>query len=79
MITDEAGCNGQPCRRATITPDKGDGQIDWVLLPSHTYRTFDNASVVGFTGSNGLFAFPNFRGVDACNNQVCGGFLDVPC
>ena len=32
LIADVAGCGGQPCRRASVTPWRGDGQIDWPLV-----------------------------------------------
>ncbi|EPG83131.1 endostatin-like outer membrane lipoprotein, LenD-like [Leptospira santarosai] len=47
-------------RRASVTANQGDGQIDWVLKPNTEYRrilsTWD--SLVGVTNSTGLFTFP---------------------
>jgi len=73
MIVDSAGCGGgAPCRRATVTPYTGDGQIDWVLLPNRTYRTQDNSSIVGFTDARALFAWPLFKGAGSCANPAMG-------
>jgi len=63
MIVDNSGCGGAPCRRASVSPYAGDGQIDWVLAPARTYYTRDNSSAVGFTDAGGLFAWPLFKGV----------------
>jgi hypothetical protein len=73
LMVDEHGCNGQPCRRASLTSQcsrgtsgagcpkvgVGDGQIDWPLKPGHMYTRSDNTTV-GFTLSNGLLSFPMF-------------------
>jgi lysophospholipase L1-like esterase len=72
LIVDAGGCGGAPCRRATVTPYLGDGQVDWVLAPNRTYNTRDNSSTVGFTDASGLFAWPLFKGVGPCDNQVSG-------
>ncbi|MDI7183908.1 endostatin-like outer membrane lipoprotein, LenD-like [Leptospira santarosai] len=47
-------------RRASVTANQGDGQIDWVLKPNTEYRrTLTNwGSLVGVTNSAGLFTFP---------------------
>ena len=54
IIVDEAGCGGQPCRRASLTSrlvngtkevGNGDGQIGWPLKPLHLYTRTDNSSV----------------------------------
>ena len=37
LLSDEGGCNGQPCRRASVTPGVGDGQVDWVIAPNAAY------------------------------------------
>uniref|UniRef100_UPI000773509F endostatin-like outer membrane lipoprotein, LenD-like n=1 Tax=Leptospira santarosai TaxID=28183 RepID=UPI000773509F len=44
-------------RRASVTANQGDGQIDWVLKPNTEYRrTLTNwGSLVGVTNSAGLF------------------------
>ena len=72
LLVDAAGCGGAPCRRASVTPYAGDGQIDWVLAPNRTYNTKDNSSAVGFTDASGLFAWPLFKGVGPCDNQASG-------
>lgn len=77
LLVDEHGCGGLPCRRATISPDAGDGQVDWVLQPDRMYYRMDNKSAIGFTGPNALFAFPLFFPVLAeCTNQASGLGLD---
>ena len=72
MIVDKTGCSGAPCRRATVTPYAGDGQIDWVLLPNRSYYLRDNSSVVGFTDATGLFSWPLYKGFAQCDNPVMG-------
>jgi hypothetical protein len=38
IIADESGCSGgAPCRRATVTPLQGDGQVEWPLRPNAVY------------------------------------------
>jgi hypothetical protein len=38
IIADESGCSGgAPCRRATVPPLEGDGQVDWPLRPNAVY------------------------------------------
>ncbi len=73
LMVDEHGCNGQPCRRASLTSQctsgtsgagcpkvgVGDGQVDWPLKPGRMYTRSDNTTV-GFTLSNGLLSFPMF-------------------
>ncbi|HQI18577.1 MAG TPA: DUF1554 domain-containing protein [Leptospiraceae bacterium] len=44
-------------RRASVTANLGDGQIDWVLRPSKQYRRSDGITILGTTGSNSLFTF----------------------
>ena len=44
ILVDEHGCNGQPCRRASLTSQSingtlvgnGDGQIDWRACTTHS-------------------------------------------
>lgn len=43
-------------RRATVTSNIGDGQVDWVLMPSTQYRKPDG-TIIGSTGANSLFVF----------------------
>lgn len=45
-------------RTATVTPNAGDGQVDWVLDPNRTYLRTDLTTTIGETGANGLFTFP---------------------
>lgn len=49
---------GGAVRRASLTPDAGDGQIDWVLLANQQYRQANGTTVIGTTGANRLFTFP---------------------
>jgi hypothetical protein len=78
LLVDEPGfgsCGASsPCRRATVTPFAGDGQVDWPLAPNATYY-FDDAQQVlaGLTGPNALFAFPLFSpSALPCVNQASG-------
>lgn len=41
-------------RVASVTPDVGDGQLDWVLLANKQYRRADGVTVIGTTGANRL-------------------------
>ncbi len=52
-------CNGAPCRRATVTANTGDGQIDWALKPLHIYYRAPPAAAafVVITNAQGLFIF----------------------
>eukprot|EP00299_Pterocystis_sp_00344_P016398 c8229_g1_i1.p1 GENE.c8229_g1_i1~~c8229_g1_i1.p1 ORF type:complete len:858 (+),score=201.21 c8229_g1_i1:35-2608(+) len=72
MLTDEDGCNGAPCRRATVTPNTGDGQIDWVLKPKAAYFHLDNTTLVGTTGANSLFEWPLLTNIGGAFNQMTG-------
>eukprot|EP00301_Raphidiophrys_heterophryoidea_P020582 c5230_g1_i1.p1 GENE.c5230_g1_i1~~c5230_g1_i1.p1 ORF type:complete len:582 (+),score=138.34 c5230_g1_i1:1-1746(+) len=77
MITDTASCSDGvvplPCRRATILPDMGDGQRDWILSPNAAYYRDDNKTLVGYTNDAGLFAFPLINQVnDKCSNPISG-------
>lgn len=78
LLTDENGCQGgtQPCRRATITPFLGDGQINWTLLPNAVYYQWDNVTIAGYTASNSLFSFPFFDNPMDCINQASGMNID---
>ncbi len=57
LLVDETGCSGNPCRRASITSNAGDGQIDWVLQPNTNYFRFDGTTPIMTTNANGLFVF----------------------
>lgn len=75
LLVDESGCSGQPCRRASVTPNVGDGQVDWPLMPSTSYCNMDSSAVVSVTGINRLFskAF-NTSAISpsSCLNQASG-------
>ena len=74
LLVDETGCNGQPCRRATITPYIGDGQIDWPLIPNTAYYNANLSLVVATTRPNGLFPSTLLAAITApnCLNQASG-------
>lgn len=73
LLVDESGCGGAPCRRASVTPFAGDGQLDWPLPPSRMFYTRDNATAVGYTDAHGLLSYPLYKPVDAsCSNQASG-------
>ncbi|EKR73218.1 PF07588 family protein [Leptospira noguchii str. 2006001870] len=44
-------------RQATVNPNVGDGQIDWVFKPNTEYRRADGITKVMTTNSKGLFDF----------------------
>ena len=47
LLADEEGCDGEPCRRASVTPGVGDGAIDWVIAPNAFYTLLsDNSTLV---------------------------------
>ena len=74
LLVDETGCSGQPCRRATISPNVGDGQIDWPLIPNTAYYNDEFSAVVATTGSNGLLPSNLLATITApgCPNQASG-------
>lgn len=45
-------------RRASVSANAGDGQLDWVLLANQEYRQANGATVIGTTNSVRLFTFP---------------------
>lgn len=57
LLVDETGCAGAPCRRASVTADTGDGQIDWVFKPNTTYYRADGITPIMTTNAAGLFMF----------------------
>lgn len=58
LLVDETGCIGStPCRRASITANIGDGQIDWVFKPNTNYVRSDGVTPIMTTNVNGLFIF----------------------
>jgi hypothetical protein len=68
LLTDETGCSGRPCRRATSP------QIDWPLLPRTTYYTADFSAAVATTDSSGLLPaqLSSAVSVSGCTNQATG-------
>ncbi|EMK24138.1 endostatin-like outer membrane protein LenE [Leptospira kirschneri] len=44
-------------RQATVNPNVGDGQIDWVFKPNTEYRRADGITKIMTTNSKGLFDF----------------------
>ncbi|EMY59992.1 PF07588 family protein [Leptospira terpstrae serovar Hualin str. LT 11-33 = ATCC 700639] len=58
LLVDAAGCIGStPCRRASITANIGDGQIDWALKPNTNYVRSDGVTPIMTTNANALFIF----------------------
>lgn len=57
LLVDETGCAGIPCRRASISANIGDGQINWVLKPNTNYVRADGVTPIMTTNINGLFIF----------------------
>ncbi|MCZ8155854.1 MAG: DUF1554 domain-containing protein, partial [Leptospira sp.] len=57
LLVDETGCSGSPCRRASITPNAGDGQIDWVFKPNTSYYRSDGTTLIMTTNGNAIFIF----------------------
>ena len=47
-----------PTRRATITANAGDGQLDWVLQPNTEYIREDGSTLIGKTNAQSLLEFP---------------------
>ena len=65
------GCNGSPCRRASVTSSTGDGQIDWPLQPNSYYYSLDLNTLITTTDSAGLLNFPLTNAVTStCVNQA---------
>ncbi len=60
LLADETGCSGNPCRRASIAANAGDGQIDWVFKPNTSYYRSDGTTLILTTNSNSIFVFGNF-------------------
>ena len=60
LLGDLTGCSGIPCRRASITANAGDGQIDWVFKPNTSYYRSDGTTLIMTTNSNAIFVFGNF-------------------
>lgn len=73
LLVDENGCDGSPCRRASVTQFLGDGQIDWPLMPNAVYyEDKDRRVAMGNTGMNSLFVFPLARNSLPCTNHASG-------
>lgn len=60
MIVSDSGI-----RRATITGDVGDGQVDWVLKPFASYVQSDNTTPIGTTNAVSLFTLPIVNGIES--------------
>jgi hypothetical protein len=54
LLVDEAGCRGRPCRRASLSPGRGDGQVDWVIAANAAYFKLDNTTLVAVSNSSRL-------------------------
>ncbi len=52
LLVDEAGCDGKPCRRASVTPGVGDGAVDWVIGSTAAYFKLDNQTLVVVSNSS---------------------------
>ena len=74
LLVDESGCSGQPCRRASVTPNVGDGQVDWPLMPSTTYYNIDFSAIIAKTSSNSLLpsSLNSVPLSSSCVNQATG-------
>jgi hypothetical protein len=49
---------GTGVRIASVSPNAGNGQMDWVLYPSKEYRKADGMTVIGATLGNRLLSLP---------------------
>ena len=65
----QAGCDGRPCRRATITPGVGDGAIDWVIAPNAAYYAIDNVTLVTRSNSSRMLGIANHTHIGR-DNQI---------
>ncbi|PJZ46557.1 DUF1554 domain-containing protein [Leptospira brenneri] len=54
-------------RRATVTGNLGDGQVDWVLKPFTSYYRSDNITLIGSTNAVSLLIFPLQAGIDSAS------------
>jgi hypothetical protein len=66
---DSTACSGQPCRRATITPGRGDGALDWVIAPNAAYYLLDNTTMVTVSNSTRMLGVANHSKVGG-GNQI---------
>lgn len=57
LLVDESGCSSIPCRRASLTANLGDGQIDWVFKPNRNYVRADGVTPIMTTNENAIFIF----------------------
>ncbi|MDI7195504.1 DUF1554 domain-containing protein [Leptospira santarosai] len=55
MLVDESR------RRASVTPNQGDGQTNWVFKPNTQYRRATDGHLITTTDSKGLIPFPMIR------------------
>lgn len=69
MIATDSGI-----RRATITGDVGDGQLDWVLKPFASYVQADNTTPIGTTNAVSLFTLPIVNGIESPGVTTWTGF-----
>ncbi|TGL24929.1 DUF1554 domain-containing protein [Leptospira bourretii] len=69
MIATDSGI-----RRATITGDVGDGQLDWVLKPFASYVQSDNTTPIGTTNAVSLFTLPIVNGIESPGVTTWTGF-----
>ena len=69
LLADEAGCGGNPCRRASVTPGHGDGAIDWVIAPDAAYYLLDNTTYVTRSNATRMLGVANHTKVGG-GNQI---------
>ena len=67
LLADDAGCDGKPCRRATVTPGWGDGAIDWVIAPNAYYLMVDNKTLVTVSNATRMLGIANHTKVGGGN------------
>lgn len=60
-------------RIATVTPNVGDGQVDWIFKPNTEYRRIDGVTKVMTTNSVGLFDFTN----ENLTNSFTSTFVNI--
>jgi len=70
IIADRAGS-----RIASVTPDVGDGQVNWVLTPFAHYYQSNGTSLISNTNANSLLVFP-FTNFVAATLTPWSGFID---
>lgn len=60
-------------RIASVTPDAGDGQLDWVLKPNRKYYRATDDVLIQETNSVGLFPLPLTRPISASSGNAWTG------